>query len=315
MKFSGGFQRALNGSPSYFPGIVRGLEPHAHEQRVGIVDGHAPARRRNRGAAGSTLEIAAAAAAAAYAGHQQVVLAVVELSGFVRLPVSLVHQPPLRFLEPQIGLAAPDVRPGPAVGEARMHRVEAVLHALQPVAVLQALHRHVELPVADEKVVPGQKRCGLGPEIREHEPPQLLHRIGKLADTVLEFAFRRLAGGLENAAFGVVQPTVIPAAQAARLHVPQTQVRAPVRAVGSQHPRPALAVPEQHQVLAHHPDERGLVLQVRRDTDRPPVTPQQLPHGRAAPDLGENRVLLLRRHLHDEPPPCRFRSSSRSIPL
>ena len=80
-------------------------------------------------------------------------LAVVEHARLFGLAIGFVDHAPLGFVEAQFRLRAHDVRPGAAMGEARVHRVHAVLDALQPVAVLNALNRDVNFAVADEKII------------------------------------------------------------------------------------------------------------------------------------------------------------------
>ena len=66
-------------------------------------------------------------------------LAVVEYARLFGLAIGLVHHAPLGFVKAQLRLGAHDIRPRAAMGETRMHRVHAVLDALQPIAILQSL--------------------------------------------------------------------------------------------------------------------------------------------------------------------------------
>ena len=63
-------------------------------------------------------------------------LPVVEHARFFGLAVSFVNHAPLGFMKSQFRFGAHDIRPGAAMGKTWMHRVHAILDALQPITIL-----------------------------------------------------------------------------------------------------------------------------------------------------------------------------------
>ena len=117
------------------------------------------------------VKISPAAAAAADTRHQQMVLAIIQHAWLFGLAISFVNDAPFGLVKAQLRLGAHDVRPCAAMGETRMHRVDAVLDALQPVAVLKALNGDVNVALADEKIITRHQRHRLRAEIGEDKPP------------------------------------------------------------------------------------------------------------------------------------------------
>ena len=99
-------------------------------------------------------------------------LAVVEHARLFGVAIGLVHHAPLGLVKAQLRLGAHDIRPCAAMGETRMHRVHAILDALQPIAILQALDRNIDIAVACyEKIIARTNDPGRGPKYAKISPP------------------------------------------------------------------------------------------------------------------------------------------------
>ena len=151
------------------------------------------------------------------------VLAVIEQARLFGVAVSLVDHAPLGFVETQFRLRAHDIRPGAAMGETRVHRVHAVLDALKPIAVLNALHRNINLALTNKKIIARHQRCRLRSEVGEDQTAQLLDRIRRQADRLLlQFTVGRLAGNLPALAVAIIEPSVIAAPHTVLLDIAET---------------------------------------------------------------------------------------------
>src|SRR5688572_8048981 len=220
-------------------------------------------------------------------------LAIVEHAGLFGFPISLVHHTPFGFMETELRLGAHDVRPCPAMREARMHRIHAVLDALEPITILEALDRDINFALADEKIVARHQRRRLRSEISEDQSAQFFYLIGRQANIFfLERTVGGLAGDLHNFAARVVEPTMITAAHAVAFDIAETQVGPSVRTKSADHAHLAAGVPEKNQIFAEHADECRLRLQMRRDADGPPVTTQDLPLRRPPPRARQNFIFF-----------------------
>src|SRR6266508_1369232 len=99
-------------------------------------------------------------------------------------------------------------------------------------------------------------------------------------------------------AFGVVQPPVIGAAEAAIFEEPVVERRAAVRAALAQQAVPAGRLAKDDQLFAHDRDplDRPLCGQVASNADRVPVATQQLAARRAGPNACQQLVFFFRQH-------------------
>src|SRR5262249_26390605 len=113
-------------------GVVGRLEHQADDQRLSVVDRDAPAAGDRR-AARAADKVAALAAARADARHHEVMFAVVPNAGLGG-PVRLVNEAPAGLGESHLRLDF-EVVPDVGVQEAHVERVDAVLDALEPVAI------------------------------------------------------------------------------------------------------------------------------------------------------------------------------------
>src|SRR5262245_58084469 len=183
-------------------------------------------------------------------------LAIIEHAWFFGLAIRLVHHAPFGFVKAELRLGAHDIGPRAAMGETRMHRIHAVLDALQPVAVLKSLDRDVDLAFANQEIVARHKRHRLWTEVSEDQTAQFFDRIRRQANVLFfERAVGRLARNLHQLAARVIKPTMIAAAQTVALDVAETQVGAPVRAEGADHASPPSRVAEQHEIFTKHTNE------------------------------------------------------------
>src|SRR5207247_1551118 len=140
------------------------LEDQADDEAVVVVDRDAPAAGDRRGAS-VALQVSALATAGADAGHQEVMLAVVVGAGLAGA-IRLVDQTPFRLLEAHLWLdfkVVPDV----GVQEADVEWVDAVLGALEPVAVGDAGDLDVALTLGRDEVEVGQQRRWLWAQVGE----------------------------------------------------------------------------------------------------------------------------------------------------
>ena len=186
--------------------------------------------------------------------------------------------------------------PGAVIGIGPVQRGEvggvgAVLDEVVPVVVVVARRLDAPLPAGlRQGSVLRQRRLMVGrPEIGEDQAAQLPHRVGEVADLLVEHAAGRLRRLLQAGARDIEQPSVVWTAQPRRLAVAVLQGGAAVGAVKAQEARAALAVPKQHQVLTEDTDPDRNVPQVVVSAHHHPVVPEPLAGGRAWSHLGEVR--------------------------
>ena len=187
-----------------------------------------------------------------------------------------------------------------AVQERDVARIDAALHRLQVVALLQPLavvamrgrqHRPFELR---------QRRLQLGrPHVGPEDPAALDQRIGLQLDLLAEAALGRLRRHLDALAGVVVFPAVIGAAQPVVLVAPEPQRHAAMRAELVGQREAALGVAPRQQPLGQEldPHRRAFVLRQflgvhRRD----PVAAEHLAHRRAGAGLRGEGVLVRFEH-------------------
>src|ERR1051326_8235924 len=152
--------------------------------------------------------------------------------------------------------------------------------------------------LAREEIVARQERRGIGSEIGEDEAADLLRLVGRMLDAVFEraaFGLRRL---LDTFAGKIVEPAVIAAAEAAVFDTAELERSPAMRAMEAQKPELAVARAEQHEILAEQSDFRraAFLPNVLAKSHGPPVAPQHLAAGRAAPDARQKLILFLRKH-------------------
>ena len=141
-----------------------------------------------------------------------------------------------------------------------VHRVDRVLHDLDPVARNLNVLDVADHVVHHEEVPARQQRRRLRPEVGKDQAAQLLDSVRGQPDRVLEphsgealrvaNLFERL---LDATARRVVHPAVVGAADALLLGDAIGQANAPVRARALQQPEAALEVSEQDEVLPEKP--------------------------------------------------------------
>ena len=139
--------------------------------------------------------------------------------------------------------------------EGDVARIDATLHRLQPVALLQALGDEAllrrdrgELPFRQRRLVL------LGPHIGPQHAAALDQRIGRELDLPGEAAFLGLGGNLDALPGEIELPAVIGAAQAAFLVAPEPQRHAAMGAELVDQPIAPQAVAKRHQPLGQDLD-------------------------------------------------------------
>jgi hypothetical protein len=163
------------------------------------------------------------------------------------------------------------------------------LHGRSAQDVAHAVHH--------EHVEPRQLRHGVGPDVRPHQPAELLRGPGADADPVLEGGVVPLGRLFEAAAVEPEEPAVVGAADAVRLDHPVREGGAPVRARLLDDAVPAGRGLVDGEVLA---EQAGVLdrelLELPSEGDRVPVAAQQLAHRRAGVEGGQLVVLLGGQH-------------------
>ncbi len=164
--------------------------------------------------------------------------------------------------------------------------VDAVLHDLQPVAGYQRAPDVPQHAVPHEQVVAGQQRRGLGTEVGEDQPAELLHAKGPRPRLLQLLRARSgLRGHAQAASRGVVLPAVVRARDPLAVDLAAAQGRAAVGARLVEQPQPPVEGAEDHEVLAQQTDcARCARDDLVADGNRVPIAPQQLAHRRAAAD-------------------------------
>src|SRR5262249_20258893 len=121
--------------------------------------------------------------------------------------------------------------------------------------------------------------------------------IGLVTNLGFEIAARRFRGLLNATAMNVVNPAVIQTTNAAIFNSPQSQIGPAMRAVQTEQTQPAVVIAKENQFLPHDfNSDRRIVLQLLGKRDRLPVSPDELPAGRAGIGLSQELVFLVRQH-------------------
>ena len=194
-------------------------------------------------------------------------------------------------------LAVPDARV--QVGEVR--RVEAALARLRPVALLQLL-RHEPVSRRDlGELEPGQFGRGTVSHVRPDHVARFprLERANRRSRPDPFRRFRSQRGHLQAVALVVELPAVIGAADAAILHPPEKEVRAPMRADRLDDADTAPRVTKGNEVLAEELDALRRTVGLRqfpRQQRGHPVRAEDVPHRSVRPGLGQSRVIFRRKH-------------------
>ena len=179
-----------------------------------------------------------------------------------------------------------------------MHRIDADLERLQPVAVDHALECECVAVGRDEAVEMRKCRRLARSEIGEQDAALLHHRIRFLLDVGAEIAVVGLGRRLKTLAVDVEQPAVKGATQAAILEPAISEIGAAMRTAAADQAVTALVVLEDHQVFAEQPHRlhrsvAGKLVDQRRGL---PVAPHQAARRRAGAGPGDEIVLFRTQH-------------------
>ena len=199
-----------------------------------------------------------------------------------RMPVHHRHGAPGRV----------EVRAGhPGVQEHAVERVHWVLGHLEPVARVVDGVGHELDPGQREGVEHGEFGPQLGrTEVGEDEAGELPDGIGAVAELARDGARRRLAGRFQDGAVHVEQPAMVAAPDAALGDDPVLQRRPAVAAMLVQQAEPPGEIPEQHQLLAQHPDEDGTLPDLLAHRHRHPEAPEVFAARGMRAGMGQLRV-------------------------
>jgi hypothetical protein len=115
--------------------------------------------------------------------------------------------------------------------EREVDRVQVALITLQEVAVLEVLAGGPAFRGSAQELIVGYQRRLAGSHVREDQAPGFMARVGPVADLLVKAAPMRLPRLLQTAAFLIVKPAVVDAAQPAILEPAVAQVRASVAAM------------------------------------------------------------------------------------
>ena len=157
-----------------------------------------------------------------------------------------------------------------------MRRIQADLDRLQPVAIEMAFEsKHVTVG-GDETIQRRQRRRRALAEKAEHDAAALLYRIRSLSHAAADAALERLAGSVEALPFGIEQPAMEQAAQAAILQTTEGEVGTPVRTVAIQQSQAPIRTSEQNQVVTEDANgfDRAGAFQLRGQRHGLPVAAQ-----------------------------------------
>ena len=185
-----------------------------------------------------------------------------------------------------------------AVQERRVHRIDADLERLQPVALDHALECEGVSLGRDETVEVRELRRLARTHVGEQDAAPLDHRIGLLPDIGAERRVVRLRGCLQARAVHVEQPAVERAAQAAVLQAAEGEIGAAVWAAALQEPVAPLVVLEYDEALAEQPQRlhRPISVELVDERGRLPVTPHQRSGCGAGPGPRDEVILLRAQH-------------------
>ena len=185
-----------------------------------------------------------------------------------------------------------------AVQERSVHRVDADLERLQPVAIDHALEGEGVGCGRDEAVEIRKRRRLARAEIGPQDAALLDHRIGFLFDVGAEVAVVGLGRRLQACAVDVEQPAVERAAQSAVFQPPVGQVGAAMRAMAADQAVAAPVVLEGDEVFAKQPHrlDRPVAGQLIDQRRRLPVAPHQRAGRGAGRGAGDEIVLFGAEH-------------------
>src|SRR5205814_6482654 len=122
---------------------------------------------------------------------------------------------------------------------------------------------------------------------RKDDAAVLLRGIGPVMEPVLEGAFLRLPGCLEDSAVRREQPSMIAAAYSVGVDQPEFQRGPAVWAVQLQQPDGAAPVAKRHELLPQDLDAVRQIAQLVGETDRLPEAAQIFAARRTRADMGE----------------------------
>ncbi len=240
-------------------------------------------------------------------GDAPVIVAVLGVAaGADEEPAGLLHDLEMRPHVAEIvfiALGALEQRVGAEVAamqEGDVARIDAALHGLHPVAVLQPLgdegllgRNGGELPLRQRRLLLG--RAHIGPQHR----PALHQRIGLELDLLAEAGLGRLGGNVDALAGRVVFPAMVGAAQPVLLVAAEPQRDAAMGAELVDQAVVSVGVAEGEQALGQHldPHRRALVLrQLGRHQGGQPIAAEYLAHRGAGAGLGQQVVLFFSQH-------------------
>ena len=173
-----------------------------------------------------------------------------------------------------------------------MHGIDRVLLALKPVARDLGEHDLAKAILPGKEFPIRYERARFGAEICPKEPAAFLDRIGLETDLVFEprLGVRHVLIGLREAApIGIVEPSVVIAAQPAPLDIAIGEIGAAMPAVPVEEAALAAKILVKNEVFAHQPHWfRAQLGKLTGAGNRPPITPQQFAHRRAGAGLGQD---------------------------
>src|SRR6185437_13558602 len=189
-----------------------------------------------------------------------------------------------------------------AVQDRHMEMVWHIVEMMRPVAG-DELGPALNMIVGDDRLVAlarfehipaRQRRLLLGrPHIGEDQAVALLDRIPGLPGIVAMTPALRFAGLLEAAAFGIEQPAVIAAADAALLDLAVVERGAAMGAARIKQPGTAFALAEEDQILAQGANGFGTRRRIAAEADRVPIAAEQRAHpgpGRRIREIAVDRA-------------------------
>ena len=240
---------------------------------------------------------------------EDAVLERLEVDGDVVAARALEPRPAARVGDPALleGVETPG-----AVVPFEVDGVDGVLLALEPVGVEHRLADDAVGVLLDEDVPAGEDGRGLGAEVGEDEPAELLNGVRLQLDARGEGAGLVLGGHFEALAVDVVEPAVVGAAQAGLLGDAEAEVDAAVGAAPVDEAVAPALVAEEGEVLAEDADGLGVgVAQLLVGGDGEPVASEELAARRAGPYPREAFVHLSAQH--GSPPRARCFRLARGV--
>src|SRR5262245_32613462 len=164
----------------------------------------------------------------------------------------------------------------------RVQSVHQILFGLQPITVHWTAHprshsgfEHATPFLPD--IVNGKLRLLVEwAHIGKEQAAKLAHGIAGMLDLFEERIVCRLQWHFEDVTLHIVEPTVIAASESPFFDPAVFQRCAAMAAAKKQHTRPALSVTETNQIFAENSHALGHILEIRRQTNRLPITPHQL---------------------------------------